>query len=161
MQKYLALIALPAATIFASCETNPRPLTLNDDVIVKGERIGDVEIGMTLGQLLALKGNPQSTTPLRGSASTSYNFDGLAVAASDEVYWIIATDTRFRTPDGIAPGVEQIFARSRAGQPICVINRQSETSYDYGDFYFDVDNASGKVTEVGVRSPQNVCSEVE
>jgi len=141
----------------AACTVTPPPLTLNDDRIVAGERIGDVEIGMTLDQLLALKGSPQKTTPMRGSAATSYSFDGLAVAASDNVYWIIAHDPRFRTTDGIGPGVEQIFARSVAGRPICVINKEYETSYDFGDFYFDVDNTSGKVTKVGVRVAQDVC----
>ncbi|MEO0882404.1 MAG: hypothetical protein AAFY34_06690 [Pseudomonadota bacterium] len=151
------LTSLPALVLSAACTVTPPPLTLNDDRIVAGERIGDVEIGMTLDQLLALKGTPSKTTPMRGSAATSYAFDGLAVAASDDVYWIIAHDPRFRTPDGIGPGVEQIFARSVAGKPICVINKEYETSYDYGDFYFDVDNSTGKVTKVGVRVDQNTC----
>ncbi|MEM7660991.1 MAG: hypothetical protein AAF292_01980 [Pseudomonadota bacterium] len=157
MRTPTALTVIPIVAFAAACTVTPPPLTLNDDRIVAGERIGDVEIGMTLNQLLALKGNPQKTTPLRGSASTSYSFDGLAVAAGDEVYWIIAHDPRFRTAEGIGPGVEQIFARSAAGQPICVINMEYETSYDYGDFYFDVDNASGKVTKVGVRTNQDTC----
>ena len=149
-----------ACLIPAACTTvTPPPLTLNDDRIVAGERVGDVEIGMPLSQLLALKGTPLKTTPMRGSAATSYTFDGLTVAAHDEVYWIIAQDTRFKTANGIAPGVEQIFARAAAGPPLCVLNRIEETSYDYGDFYFDVDNASGKVTVVGVRIEKDVCDD--
>ncbi|MEM7006890.1 MAG: hypothetical protein AAF498_13515 [Pseudomonadota bacterium] len=157
MRKLTVLPVFPILVTLASCTVTPPPLTLNDDRIVAGERIGDVEIGMSLSQLLALKGTPQKTMPMRGSAATSYSFDGLAVAAGDEVYWIIAHDPRFRTAEGIAPGVEQIFARSAAGQPICVINMETETSYDYGDFYFDVDNTSGKVTKVGVRIDQDTC----
>lgn len=143
--------------LLAACAT--APLTLNDNTIVAGERIGDVEIGMSLNNLLALKGTPLKTIPINGSAATRYRFDGLTVAAEDDVYWIIATDPRFRTPSGIAPGVEQINARGAAGQPLCVINNDAQTTYDYGDFYFTIDNGTALVTEVGVRKDRDVCTQ--
>ena len=148
------LLAASAAAL-AACAT--APLTLNDDTIVAGERIGEVQIGMPLATLMALKGTPLSTTPIQGSAATTYVFDGLTVGAHDQVYWIIANDQRFHTQTGVRPGAEQIFARAALGQPKCVANRDTTTTYDYGNIYFDVDNTSGKVTQVGVQKKTQTC----
>ena len=156
MNSRLRFAALAATTLVAgACAT--APLTLNDDTIVRGERIGDVEIGMTLAQLLALKGTPMQTIPIRGTAATTYAFDGLIVAAHDEVYWIIATDPRFRTSLGLTVGAEQIFARGAYGEPDCVATSATTTTYDYGDFYFEVDNESGKVSQIGVQRETQTC----
>lgn len=154
--KPLTLTSLFAvACAAAACAT--APLTLNDDIIVPGERIGDVEIGMTLTQLVNLKGVPRKTIPIPGTAATTYFFDGLTVAADDRVYWIIAKDRRFRTQEGVKVGAEQIFARAAFGQPDCVATRGGTTVYDYGDVYFDVDNNTGLVTQVGVQAETQTC----
>lgn len=146
---------VPVIALAAACAT--APLTLNDDLVVPGERVGEVEIGMTLAQLLALKGTPYKTIPISGSAATTYFFDGLTVAADDQVYWIIAKDRRFRTATGVAPGVEQIFARASSGKPDCVVSKAAETVYDYGNFYFEIDNATGIVDVLGVQKKTHMC----
>jgi len=133
------------------------PLTLNDNQIIPGERVGDVEIGMPLDQLLALKGVPRRTIPIAGTAATTYVFDGLTVAAHDQVYWIIVQDNRFRTPQGVAKGTEQISARAAFGVPDCVVTKSRSTVYDYGNIYFDVDNDSGRVSLVGVMDKTKNC----
>ena len=144
-----------AVSLAAGCAT--APLTLDDDIVVPGQRIGEIEIGMPLATLMALKGTPLSTTPIRGSAATTYVFDGLTVGAHDKVYWIIASDQRFHTQGGVRPGSEQIFARAALGQPKCVATKDAYTTYDYGNLYFDVDNATGKVTQVGVQKKTQTC----
>lgn len=151
---FLAMLA-PALTV-AACAT--APLTLNDNQIVRGERVGDVEIGMSLSSLMALKGTPLRTIPIKDTAATTYVFDGLTVGAHDEVYWIIAKDARFRTADGVAPGAEQIAARGALGQPQCVVSRPETTIYDYGDLYFEVQDATGKVSLVGVQAETQNCN---
>ena len=133
------------------------PLTLNDNQIIPGERVGDVEIGMPLDQLLALKGVPKRTIPIAGTAATTYVFDGLTIAAHDEVYWIIVQDSRFRTSEGIAKGTEQIQARAAFGVPDCVVSKAQTTVYDYGDIYFNVDNSSGRVNMLGVMDKTKNC----
>lgn len=147
----LAIIGLG----FGACAT--APLTLNDNLIVPAERIGDVEIGMTLSQLLALRGTPEKTVPIVGTAAATYVYDGLTVAAHDTVYWIVAKDSRFRTAGGISPGSEQIAARAAYDTPRCVIAQGDISVYDYGKFYFNVANATGKVTEIGVLANQQSC----
>ncbi|MDJ0922730.1 MAG: hypothetical protein QNI84_16500 [Henriciella sp.] len=147
-----ALISLAAA-----CATGP--LTYDDDLIVPGERVGEVEIGMPLDQLLALKGAPLRTAPIQGTAATTYQFDGLAVAADDEVYWIVVLDPRFRTADGISTGAEQIAARASFGRPDCVVSAPDTTLYDYGNVYFDVDNTTGKVRRLGVMDKTYHCQD--
>lgn len=153
--KSAILIPIIPAVLAASCAT--APLTINDNLVVPGERIGEVEIGMPLSTLMAIKGTPQRTVPISGTEATTYSFDGLTVGAHDQVYWIIATDPRFHTANGVAPGVEQIFARASYGKPHCVVTRGDVTIYDYGRLYFDVDNATGKVTQVGVQKNTQTC----
>jgi len=152
----MKVVALAAGlgTLTACAST---PLTLNDNRIVPGERVGDVEIGMTLDQLLALKGVPRQTIPMRGSTATTYVFDGLTVGAHDEVYWIIVQDSRFRTAEGIAKGAEQIATRATFGVPDCVVSKTDTTVYDYGNIYFDVDNSSGRVSLIGVMNETKNC----
>jgi hypothetical protein len=150
-------LALSAAAL-AACAT--APLTLDDDLVVPGQRVGEVQIGMPLATLMALKGAPMNTIPIKGSAATTYIFDGLTVAAHDEVYWIVAHDQRFHTQGGVRPGSEQIFARASLGQPKCVASRGETTTYDYGNIYFDVDNGTGKVRNVGVQKSTQTCDGV-
>jgi|OrbTmetagenome_3_1107373.scaffolds.fasta_scaffold02961_3 hypothetical protein len=142
-------------SVIAACASTP--LTLNDDRIVPGERVGDVEIGMPLDQLLALKGVPRQTIPIRGSAATTYVFDGLTVGAHDQVYWIIVQDGRFKTSEGIAKGAQQITTRATFGVPDCVVSKLDTTVYDYGNIYFDVDNSSGRVNLIGVMDETQNC----
>lgn len=147
---------LASLGLLSSCASSP--LTLNDNQIVPGERVGDVEIGMPLDQLLALKGVPRQTIPMRGTAATTYVFDGLTVGAHDEVYWIIVQDGRFRTAEGISTGAEQITTRATFGVPDCVVSKASSTVYDYGNIYFDVANETGRVEQLGVMAKTKNCN---
>jgi hypothetical protein len=151
-----ALLTLSAIALSACVIAPPK---LDDDLVVPGERIGEVQIGMPLATLLSVKGNPITTTPIPGTDATTYTFaDGLTVGAQDEVYWIIAEDARFHTGSGVRPGVEQIFARASFGKPRCVETRGETTLYDYGKIYFDVDNTAGKVKRLGVVGQNRPCS---
>nr|WP_321358992.1 hypothetical protein [uncultured Hyphomonas sp.] len=151
-----ATLATLSILAFGACATAPP--NLNDDMIIPGERVGNVELGMSLAELFALKGAPRKTIPIAGTKATTYNYDGLIVAADDKVYWIIARDARFRTPAGVAKGSEQIFARSAYGKPKCVVTRGDTTVYDYNDVYFEVDNDTGKVSQIGIQKNTQTCN---
>lgn len=155
MHAFQSLAAIVCLATLVGCAS--KPLTLNDNRIIPGERVGDVEIGMPLDQLLALKGIPKRTIPIEGTAATTYVFDGLTVAAHDKVYWIIVHDSRFQTPDGVSKGSEQISARAAFGVPKCVVSKGGTTVYDYGDIYFDVDNGTGRVENLGVMDKTQNC----
>ncbi len=145
-----------AAAFTAGCASGP--LTLDDDLIIAGKRVGEVQIGMPLSTLLAVKGAPLRTAPIPNSDATTYTFpEGLTVGAHDEVYWIIVEDARFHTETGVRPGTEQIFARASLGKPRCVETRGETTLYDYGGLYFDVSNETGRVTRVGVVGQDRKC----
>ena len=92
VKSLFSLAGLCLTTAYATA-----PLTLNDNQIVPGERVGDVEIGIPLDQPLALKGLPERTIPIQGTSAATYVFDGMTVAAHDEVYWIVVQHPRFRT----------------------------------------------------------------
>jgi len=105
----LPALLLVSAALTGACATGP--LTLDDDLIIPGKRVGEVQIGMPLATLLAVKGAPVRTAPIPNSDATTYTFpEGLTVGAHDEVYWIIVEDARFHTEAGVRPGTEQIFA---------------------------------------------------
>lgn len=133
------------------------PPDLNDNLIVPGERIGDVELGMTLFELFAARGAPRKTTPIPDTRATTYFYNGLTVAADDTVYWIIASDPRYRTDVGVGAGAEQILARGAYGKPKCVVTRDDVTLYGYNDIYFEVTNATGKVKQVGIQRDSQAC----
>ncbi|MEH6743506.1 hypothetical protein [Hyphomonas sp.] len=144
-----------ALIVMGACASSPPDL--NDNLIVRGDRVGDVELGMTLFQLFAARGAPRMTTPIPGTRATTYSYDGLVVAADDAVYWIIARDPRYRTEIGVGSGAEQILARGAYGKPKCVVTENDVTVYDYSDIYFEVDNKSGKVKEVGIMRDTQTC----
>ena len=54
-------------------------------------------------------------------------------------------------------GSEQIFARGTYGKPKCVVTRETVTVYDYGNIYFEVDNATGKVGQIGIQRSTQTC----
>lgn len=144
------------AALLASCESTPA--VPNDSLIVPGERVGGIQIGMPLSALLQAKGTPLSTVPMANTeGATTYAFEGMSVAARDNVYWIIAENPRFHTANGIAPGSEQITARAAFGKPQCVVTRGDETIYDYANVYFTVDNGTGKVRQIGILQKTEFC----
>jgi hypothetical protein len=151
------LKAVAAALMLAAAGCATAPPDLNDDLVVPGERVGPIVLGMPLSQLLAVLGTPQTTTPIAGSAAASYSWPGLTVAAHETVYWIIATDPRYRTASGVSPGVEHIVARAAMPKPDCVATRTETTLYDYGNFYFEVDNMAGRVAQLGVQKKTTAC----
>lgn len=150
-----ALLCLSTIAL-AACAS--APLTLNDNKVVAGERVGDIEIGMKLNELLALKGLPRKTIPIKDTDASTYFYDGLTVAADDKVYWIVAKDARFRTESGVAPGVEQIYALAALGKPECVVTQGDLTLYDFGDLYFDINNGTGRVREIGILKETGTCN---
>ena len=154
----IAALFAAAAVFTSACSSAPPPAgTYNDARIMRGDRVGQVTLGMPLSQLLRAKGTPLKTAPIEGTAATSYTFDGLTVGAHDEVYMIVATGERFTTATGVGPGVEQIFARAQFGPPDCVVTGGPLTKYDYGDIRFDVDNETGRVTQGVVREDTGTC----
>ena len=145
-----------AALVLAACASTPP--NLNDDLVVRGKRIGEIEIGMPLATLLAVKGAPVRTAPIPGTDATTYSFpSGLTVGADDKVYWIIPEDARVQTDGGVRPGAEQIFARATLGKPRCVENRPDTTMYDYGNIYFEAGNVDGRVKRIGVIAHNRPC----
>jgi hypothetical protein len=145
-----------AALVLAACASTPP--NLNDDLVVRGKRIGETEIGMPLAMLLAVNGAPVRTAPIPGTDATTYSFPkGLTVGADDKVYWIITEDARFHTDGGVRPGTEQIFARATLGKPRCVENRPDTTMYDYGNIYFEAGNVDGRVKRIGVIAHNRPC----
>jgi hypothetical protein len=155
MKEVRKVISAVTFLTLAACVSAPPDL--KDNQIVPGARVSNVELGMSLSDLLSLQGKPSRTIPIAHTNATSYTFDGLTVAADDKVYWIIAHDPRFFTDRGVSMGSEQIFARGTYGKPKCVVTRDTVTVYDYGNIYFEVNNATGKVGQIGIQRSTQTC----
>jgi len=149
------VIAAAAFLTLGACASTPPDL--DDNLIIPGERVGNVELGMSLADLFNQKGAPTRTIPIPDTRATTYYFDGLMIAADDKVYWIIARDPKYRTAYGVSKGSEQIFARGTYGKPKCVVTRGDETVYDYDNIYFEVDNKTGKVKQIGIQKQTTTC----
>jgi hypothetical protein len=153
----LRLTPVLGALVLAACASTPPDL--NDDLVVRGKRIGEIQIGMSLASLLAVQGRPVRTAPIPDTRATTYTFsNGLTVGADEKVYWIIADDSRFHTVEGIRPGADQIVARATLGKPRCVESRSETTMYDYGDIYFEAGNHDGRLMRVGVIAHDRPCT---
>lgn len=154
---FRTLLAGAALSMSAACAGAPQPLDGN--LIEPGVRVGAVRIGMPLSELLRVMGTPDKTTPMPGSSAAQYSYDGLTVAAHETVYWIIADDPRFHTARGVAPGSEQIVARSAFPKPACVVTQLETTIYDYRNIYIEVQNDTGRVKQIGVLQKTKTCDD--
>ena len=153
-------LTLAAAALLLTSSCASTPPNLNDGLVVPGKRIGVVELGMPLANLLSAEGAPLRTAPIPNTVATTYTFpDGLTVGADERVYWIIAEGDRFGTANGVRVGIEQIVARAALGKPRCVETRPDVTVYDYGDLYFESGNVDGRVKRVGVIAHQRPCTQ--
>jgi hypothetical protein len=148
-------IAICAAALASACATPPPDDY--DNLIVAGERVGPVKIGMPVAELLTVAGTPNSTSLIENSAAATYRFNGFTVAAHDTVYWIVVESPAYRTAQGTAVGVEQIEARASFGKPACVVTRGDHTLYDYENIYVEVSNTTGRVTRIGVQKKTSTC----
>ncbi|CAN0597283.1 unnamed protein product, partial [Laminaria digitata] len=79
MRMFRKLSIVAGFAVLGACASAPP--NLNDNQIVRGERVGEVELGMSLIELFAVMGTPRHTTPIEGTRATTYTYDGLIIAA--------------------------------------------------------------------------------
>src|SRR5687768_7177462 len=100
--RLLLALACVAALLLDACETaQPTPVTqapIFDNLIIPGQRIGPVSIGMTRAELLRVKGEPEETQRL--TDAMVYRWSGLRVTVADDnsqVYSVSVDDPAFKT----------------------------------------------------------------
>jgi hypothetical protein len=127
-----------------------------DTLIVPGQRIGPISIGMTAGELLRVAGAPTNSTRFKdGSANRFGNGIGAFVADdSGRVFSVNTADPRYRTVGGVGTNSSDLEIRSNFGAPVRSIRRDWRVvCYNGIAFHFE---QSESATGVEVRPPNSI-----
>ncbi len=117
-------LAAALAVALAACGSNrpadepPPPTGRNDNLIVPGQRIGKVAVGMPARQLVNAAGSPKDSSRL-GKGFVSDFGDGLVAVVNDgdlKVVTIGTSDPWYATPEGIRAGSSELEVVARLGK---------------------------------------------
>lgn len=177
--RYLVLVALllcPALPPSAGAQGQ------NDHLIVPGQRVGPVYVGMTAAALYQAMGDPQSTDRMVDPMRVIYHWSSIVVEMSvpgasapafgfrnrtsdSVVMYVSAVDPTFATRDGVAVGASELSAEARLGSPsnnttiLGGLDGQTPIGYVtcYNSGLIVNSRVNGAVTAITVRPP-NGCN---
>jgi hypothetical protein len=107
-------------TIQRSDEEVAKLMSVNDNLIVPGERVGPVFLGMTEGSLYQKMGNPNHSDMMDRGATKYYQWRDIRVEVKEsdhKVFNIEVTGSSYRTAEGISTGSSDLEVKSKLGQP--------------------------------------------
>jgi hypothetical protein len=88
----------------------------NDNLIVPGQRVGQIQLGMPVAQVYAILGAPSRTDKLE--EETHYVYSDLNVVIKDStqrVDVVNETNSKYRTREGVGVGSQDIEVRAKMG----------------------------------------------
>ena len=98
----------------------PPPAPIFDTLIVPGQRIGPIAVGMPGTQLLAALGSPVESMHLPWSETQVRFSNGLLATVRDSdnrVPYAVVNDARYATKEGTRVGLTEFEVRTRQGLP--------------------------------------------
>ena len=104
----------------------------NDNLIVPGERVGPIALGMTEAQLAAAMGGPGEV--LHQGPVTTYSWGQVTAEIADNspgVETITVNDPRYDTPGHVRVGLAAPAAAAVLGQPNKKTSTQGLDTFDY------------------------------
>ena len=104
----------------------------SDNLIVPGERVGPIALGMTQAQLTAAMGGPGEV--LHQGAATTYSWGQIAAEIGDNssgVDQITVNDPRFDTPGHVHVGLAAVAVPAVLGLPNKKTSTQGLDTFDY------------------------------
>lgn len=111
---------------------------VNDRLIVPGERIGPIFLGMTEEQLYKKMGDPsethQGTGVLNGVAIITYRWGDLVAIvqpSAHRVVQVMVDGTRYSTMEGVAVGTSVLEMRAKLGRPAWEPDSPDGSLYGY------------------------------
>lgn len=142
----------------------PKQPPPDDSLIVPGDRIGPVAIGMTSKQVLQVKGTPGNST-FRYSDAAVYPYDenkySVVVDDATQQVWRVTTfSDEYQTAEGVGVGSSELEMRANLGNP------DSSTNWDNAEpptylYCYDKGLAIyillGKISKISVFHPGNTC----
>ena len=126
----------------------------NDNLIVPGERVGRVFLGMTTSQLYRVMGDPINSMAFN-SGGFRYEWRDLDVIVSQSktVTWITTSGSTYSLSGGVTVGSSALALQSNRPPPaFSKAENASRTSYCYSDG-LGVDTNTNNVVAIQVWSP--------
>ena len=126
-----SLLSALLMTIAVAVAVMAAPAT-SDNLIVPGERVGPIALGMTEAQLAAAMGGPGEV--LHQGTVTTYSWGQVAAEIADSspgVDLITVNDQRFDTPGHIHVGLAAPAVPAVLGQPNKKTSTQGLDTFDY------------------------------
>jgi len=160
-----ALALLPAVILVAcasggdvrttqiSDQDAAKVMASNDNLIVPGERVGRVFLGMTTAQLYRVMGEPTNTVAYN-AGGFRYEWRDLSVIVnrSSTVTWMITSGSTYSLAGGVTVGSSTLALQSNRPPPaFSRAEDASRTSYCYSDG-LGVDTKSNNVVGIEVWS---------
>lgn len=118
----LALFALVLFSLLAGCATSSsyssQTTPIFDKLIVPGERIGPIVLGMSQADVLKILGEPlQSIIHTDGHSSYEYKDFWVYISSDSRVYRVTTNSPEYTTADGIRVGMTEPEVRAKWGKP--------------------------------------------
>jgi hypothetical protein len=136
-----------------------------DHLIVPGERIGPISIGMSTKQLFAVMGDPNATNG--GHSYTWGSKESGELSASTDlngvVTWITTTHPAFATSDAVQVGSSSLMVMATLGRPGTSFKPYCAYDGSHCEFHcyksglmVDYNTVAGRVLALNVVSPKKV-----
>jgi hypothetical protein len=126
-----SLLSALLMTIAGAGPVRAAPAT-SDNLIVPGERVGAIALGMNQTQLAAAMGGPGEV--LHQGAATTYSWGQVAAEIGDNspgVDLITVNDPRYDTPGHVHVGLAAVAVPAVLGQPNKKTSTQGLDTFDY------------------------------
>ncbi len=105
--------------IFSGGATAQSANPIGDGLIVPGQRIGPIYVGMDVRLLYQTMGEPRESMP--SADGVTYDFGGglaaIVMNTTQRVYRITANSTNYATKEGIRVGLSDLAVRALDGNP--------------------------------------------
>jgi hypothetical protein len=113
------MVLLALMISFSVCSTVRGQHLGSDKLIVPGQRIGPVRLGMTTAELYRAMGDPTKMYEYTNEVGQHCEYPGLAVDVKrGRVYTVTALSAEFSTVEGVRVGDSQLAMEAKLGSPI-------------------------------------------
>lgn len=124
-----------------------------DSLIVPGQRVGPVSLGMSGAQLLQAVGSPTRSNHIGDVTAVSFS-NGISANVRDSdnrVTTASTSDERYSTPGGVHSGISEFEVRTRLGSPAGVLDDATTDRYlCYPGMWFGITRGTNRVNMITV-----------
>lgn len=117
--EYAGIVLVIFALFLSSCATEPIALQKSDHLIVSGERVGPIKLGMTEQQVFNLIGSANKSWVFQGHLMYSFrDFTIYVNTDNHKVFSIIVKSQSYHTAEGLGIGAREFDLVHLKGSPL-------------------------------------------